>query len=50
MIHTANRLHVEDSRDIITIGYVLLYFYPLDKRKDAGQEAPYHLTASHAAQ
>jgi hypothetical protein len=39
MIHTVNRLHVEDGRDIIAIDYVLLYFYTLDERKDASEEA-----------
>jgi hypothetical protein len=39
MIHTVNRLHVEDRRDIVAIGYVLLYLYTLDERKDAGEEA-----------
>ena len=33
MIHTVNRLHVEDGRDIVAIDYVLLYFYTLDERK-----------------
>jgi hypothetical protein len=39
MIHAVNRLHVENGRDIIAIDYVLLYFYTLDERKDASEEA-----------
>ena len=45
MIHTVNRLHVEDGRNIIAIDYVLLYLYTLDERKDAREEANYRLTA-----
>jgi hypothetical protein len=45
MIYTVSRLHVEDGRDVIAIDYVLLYFYTLDERKDAREEAHYRLTA-----
>ena len=38
MIHTINRFHIEDGRNIIAIDYVLLYFYTLDERKDAREE------------
>ena len=45
MIHAINRLHVEYRRNIIAIDYVLLYFYTLDERKNAGKEAHNRLTA-----
>src|ERR1700679_604776 len=45
MIHALSRLHVEDCRDIIAIDYMLLYFYTVDERKDAGKEAHYFLPA-----
>jgi hypothetical protein len=38
-MHAVNHLHVENGRDIIAIDYVLLYFYTLDERKDASEEA-----------
>jgi hypothetical protein len=45
MIDTVNRLHVQDGRNIIAIDDALLYFYTLDERKDAREEAHYRLTA-----
>ena len=46
MIHTVNRLHVEDGHDIIAVDDVLFYFYTLDEWKDAGEETYHHLAAS----
>jgi hypothetical protein len=46
MIDTVHRLHIENGRDAIAIDYVLLYFYALDERKDAGEESHDRLTAS----
>jgi hypothetical protein len=39
VIHTISCLHIEDGRDIIAIDNVLLYFYTVDERKDACEEA-----------
>jgi hypothetical protein len=38
MIHAVNRLHVENSRDIIAVDNVLPYFYTPDKRQNAREE------------
>jgi hypothetical protein len=45
MIHSVNRLHVEDGRNIIAIDNVLLYFDTPDEGQNAREEAHYRLTA-----
>jgi hypothetical protein len=43
VIHSVDGLHVEDSRDILTISDVLLYLDVIDEGQDSSQEGKYRL-------